>query len=92
MGDTSGSGVAFTRDPATGENSFYAEVLMNAQGEDVVAGVRTPLKIESIKENLPEIYEELIAIARKLENHYHDGHENCEQSGKCFFHFNSFLF
>lgn len=72
MGDTSGSGVAFTRDPATGENSFYAEVLMNAQGEDVVAGVRTPLKIESIKENLPEIYEELIAIARKLENHYHD--------------------
>ena len=70
--DNSGSGVAFTRDPATGENCFYAEVLMNAQGEDVVAGVRTPMKIEAIKETLPEIYEQLTTIAQNLEDHYHD--------------------
>ena len=70
--DNSGSGVAFTRDPATGENHFYAEVLMNAQGEDVVAGVRTPMNIEAIKETLPEIYDQLITIAENLENHYHD--------------------
>ena len=72
MGPTSGSGVAFTRDPATGENKFYAEVLMNAQGEDVVSGVRTPMKIEEIKKTLPEIYDELIDIANKLEDHYRD--------------------
>ncbi|MBR1704225.1 MAG: pyruvate, phosphate dikinase [Clostridia bacterium] len=72
MGDTSGSGVAFTRDPATGENQFFAEVLMNAQGEDVVAGVRTPMHIDAIKETMPEIYEQLLGIAHKLENHYRD--------------------
>ena len=72
MGDDSGSGVAFTRDPATGENAFYAEVLMNAQGEDVVAGVRTPMQIDEVKKLLPEIYDELIGIAKKLEDHYHD--------------------
>ncbi len=72
MGDTSGSGVAFTRDPATGENAFFAEVLMNAQGEDVVAGVRTPMHIDAIKESMPNIYDELIGIANKLENHYRD--------------------
>jgi len=72
MGDTSGSGVAFTRDPATGENKFYAEVLMNAQGEDVVAGVRTPMEIDEIKKTMPEIYDELIGVAHKLEDHYCD--------------------
>ncbi len=72
MGDTSGSGVAFTRDPATGENQFFAEVLMNAQGEDVVAGVRTPMHIDAIKETMPEIYDQLLGIAHKLENHYRD--------------------
>jgi pyruvate,orthophosphate dikinase len=72
MGDDSGSGVAFSRDPATGENKFYAEVLMNAQGEDVVSGARTPMKIEEIKKTLPEIYEELIGISDKLEEHYRD--------------------
>ena len=72
MGDDSGSGVAFSRDPATGENKFYAEVLMNAQGEDVVSGARTPMKIEEIKKTLPEIYKELIAISNKLEDHYRD--------------------
>ncbi|MSS19900.1 pyruvate, phosphate dikinase [Pseudoramibacter porci] len=72
MGESSGSGVAFTRDPATGENKFYAEVLMNAQGEDVVAGVRTPMKIEAIKEKLPKIYDQLLDIANTLENHYRD--------------------
>ena len=72
MGPTSGSGVAFTRDPATGENKFYAEVLMNAQGEDVVAGVRTPMKFEALKEIMPEIHDELLVIADKLEHHYRD--------------------
>ncbi|MEE0955156.1 MAG: pyruvate, phosphate dikinase [Eubacterium sp.] len=72
MGPTSGSGVAFSRDPATGENAFYAEVLMNAQGEDVVSGARTPMKIDEIKVKLPEIYDELIAISNKLEDHYRD--------------------
>ena len=72
MGDDSGSGVAFTRNPATGENKFFAEVLMNAQGEDVVAGVRTPMEIDEIKKTLPEIYDQLIGIANKLEDHYRD--------------------
>jgi pyruvate,orthophosphate dikinase len=72
MGDDSGSGVAFSRDPATGENKFYAEVLMNAQGEDVVSGARTPMKIEEIKKTLPAIYDELISISNKLEDHYRD--------------------
>lgn len=72
MGDTSGTGVAFTRDPSTGENRFYGEFLMNAQGEDVVAGIRTPKPIETLKAINPKVYDELVSIRSKLENHYHD--------------------
>ncbi len=72
MGDNSGTGVAFTRDPSTGEKKFYGECLMNAQGEDVVAGIRTPLPVEKLKEKVPEAYEELMEIYKKLENHYRD--------------------
>lgn len=71
-GDTSGTGVAFTRNPSTGEKKFYGEFLMNAQGEDVVAGIRTPQKIEQLKEVMPEVYAELIDIKDRLEQHYHD--------------------
>lgn len=70
MGENSGTGVAFTRDPATGENSVYGEYLMNAQGEDVVAGIRTPHKIERLKDDLPEVYEEFLRICSLLEDHY----------------------
>ncbi len=72
MGDTSGTGVAFTRDPATGEKHLMGEFLMNAQGEDVVAGVRTPQKIEQLKEVMPEVYEQFVGICNKLEDHYRD--------------------
>lgn len=72
MGDTSGTGVAFTRDPATGDKYLMGEFLMNAQGEDVVAGVRTPQKIEQLKEVMPAVYDEFIAICDKLEDHYRD--------------------
>ena len=72
MGDTSGTGVAFTRNPATGEKGLMGEFLMNAQGEDVVAGVRTPMPIEKMKEILPEVYEEFLEICTTLENHYRD--------------------
>ncbi len=72
MGDNSGTGVAFTRDPSTGENVFYGEYLMNAQGEDVVAGIRTPHPISKLKEDMPEVYAELEAIYKKLEQHYRD--------------------
>ncbi|KGI39434.1 pyruvate, phosphate dikinase [Clostridium tetani] len=72
MGDTSGTGVAFTRDPATGENKIFGEYLINAQGEDVVAGIRTPQAITKLKEDLPSCYEEFVNIAGKLENHYRD--------------------
>ncbi|MBI5750172.1 MAG: pyruvate, phosphate dikinase, partial [Nitrospinae bacterium] len=72
MGDTSGTGVAFTRNPATGEKKFYGEFLMNAQGEDVVAGIRTPQSIEELKERMAEVYESLVEIYQKLENHYKD--------------------
>ena len=72
LGDTSGTGVAFTRDPATGENKLMGEFLINAQGEDVVAGVRTPKKIEELKEVMPEVFEEFTKICDKLENHYRD--------------------
>lgn len=72
MGNTSGTGVAFTRDPATGENKIFGEYLINAQGEDVVAGIRTPQPITKLKEDLPSCYEEFINIAEKLENHYRD--------------------
>ncbi|HOQ74464.1 MAG TPA: pyruvate, phosphate dikinase [Limnochordia bacterium] len=72
MGETSGTGVAFTRDPSTGENVFYGEYLMNAQGEDVVAGIRTPLPIAELKKGMPEVYAELERIYKLLENHYKD--------------------
>ena len=72
MGDTSGTGVAFTRDPATGEKHLMGEFLMNAQGEDVVAGVRTPQKIDQLKEVMPEVYDQFVGICHTLENHYRD--------------------
>ena len=72
MGDNSGTGVGFTRDPATGENRFFAECLINAQGEDVVAGIRTPLHIEELARRLPAAYQELDGIYKKLEKHYKD--------------------
>ncbi|NIA07981.1 MAG: pyruvate, phosphate dikinase [Actinobacteria bacterium] len=72
MGDTSGTGVCFTRNPSTGENVFYGEFLMNAQGEDVVAGIRTPLPIEQLNDYLPECYQQLLQIKDILEQHYKD--------------------
>ncbi len=72
MGWDSGTGVAFTRDPNTGEKKIYAEYLPNAQGEDVVAGIRTPLKIEQLAADMPEVYAEFAAIAERLERHYRD--------------------
>ncbi|MDO9518447.1 MAG: pyruvate, phosphate dikinase, partial [Methanosarcinaceae archaeon] len=72
MGDTSGTGVAFTRDPATGEKRFFGEYLINAQGEDVVAGTRTPQPIETLKDKMPENYEKLVQIYQKLEHHFKD--------------------
>ena len=72
MGEDSGTGVAFTRDAATGENYFYGEYLMNAQGEDVVAGTRTPLPIFKLKEQDAKLYGQLDKIRRTLEKHYHD--------------------
>ena len=71
-GETSGTGVAFTRNPATGENHLFGEYLMNAQGEDVVAGIRTPQSIDTLKEVMPECYEEFSKICKILENHYKD--------------------
>lgn len=72
MGGNSGTGVAFTRNPSTGENEYYGEYLKNAQGEDVVAGIRTPKPIAQLEEEMPEIYRELTAIFDKLERHYTD--------------------
>ena len=72
MGDTSGTGVAFTRDPATGEKKLMGEFLMNAQGEDVVAGVRTPNKISELQTVMPEVYDQFIKICATLEDHYRD--------------------
>ncbi|MBR4395759.1 MAG: pyruvate, phosphate dikinase, partial [Eubacteriaceae bacterium] len=72
MGSDSGTGVAFTRSPSTGENTVYGEYLINAQGEDVVAGVRTPEDISRLKEDMPEIYDEFVNICKILENHYKD--------------------
>ena len=72
MGDTSGTGVAFTRNPATGEKGLMGEFLMNAQGEDVVAGVRTPMPIAKMKEVLPEVYDQFLTICNTLEKHYRD--------------------
>jgi pyruvate,orthophosphate dikinase len=70
MGEDSGTGVAFTRDPATGENVFYGEYLFNAQGEDVVSGARTPLPIKNLQDDNPAIYKQLDGIRKILENHY----------------------
>ena len=72
LGDDSGTGVAFTRNPSTGEKRFYGEFLMNAQGEDVVAGTRTPLDIDAMAEKLPQAHKELIDTQDRLEKHYHD--------------------
>ncbi|GAA0698615.1 pyruvate, phosphate dikinase [Paraclostridium ghonii] len=72
MGETSGTGVAFTRNPSTGENKLFGEYLINAQGEDVVAGIRTPKDIETLKEAMPVIYDEFVKITHILENHYKD--------------------
>ena len=72
MGDTSGTGVAFTRNPATGENKIYGEYLINAQGEDVVAGIRTPNPIAQLEQDMPEVYKQFEEIYTKLENHYRD--------------------
>jgi pyruvate,orthophosphate dikinase len=72
MGESSGTGVAFTRDPSSGDNHFYGEYLMNAQGEDVVAGIRTPLPIETLKESNETIFNELMGIRSILEKHYRD--------------------
>ena len=71
-GENSGTGVCFTRDPATGENAFFGEFLMNAQGEDIVGGIRTPGAIGKLKAILPEVYDELLGIRAKLERHYRD--------------------
>jgi pyruvate,orthophosphate dikinase len=72
MGETSGTGVAFTRNPSTGEAKIYGEYLINAQGEDVVAGIRTPLPITRLEEDMPEVFTEFMRIANLLENHYKD--------------------
>ena len=71
-GEESGTGVAFTRNPSTGENKFYGEYLMNAQGEDVVAGIRTPHPIADLERDMPDVYTQLVGIYKKLENHYRD--------------------
>ncbi len=87
MGETSGTGVAFTRNPSTGEKGIYGEYLINAQGEDVVAGIRTPQPITKLAEDLPECYKEFMALADKLENHYCDMQdmEFTIQEGKLYF-------
>ena len=87
MGETSGTGVAFTRNPSTGEKGIFGEYLINAQGEDVVAGVRTPQPITKLAEDLPECYKEFMEIANKLENHYRDMQdmEFTIQEGKLYF-------
>ncbi|MGV2875657.1 pyruvate, phosphate dikinase [Macrococcus capreoli] len=71
-GDRSGTGVAFTRNPATGEHKLYGEYLLNAQGEDVVAGIRTPKAIETLNEQMPHVYEAFVDVTKKLESHYKD--------------------
>jgi len=87
MGDTSGTGVAFTRNPSTGEKGIYGEYLINAQGEDVVAGVRTPQPISKLEEDMPECYKEFMEIANSLEKHYKDMQdmEFTIQEGKLYF-------
>jgi pyruvate,orthophosphate dikinase len=86
MGETSGTGVAFSRDPSTGENHFMAEYLINAQGEDVVAGIRTPMDISALEKQQPEIFKEITTIRNRLEEHYRDMQdmEFTVQEGKLF--------
>ncbi len=72
LGERSGTGVCFTRDPSSGERRFFGEFLINAQGEDVVAGIRTPQPIATLKDSMPDVYDELVAIKDRLERHYHD--------------------
>jgi len=86
MGETSGTGVCFTRNPSTGENKFYGEFLMNAQGEDVVAGIRTPMEIAELDRVMPDCYKELVDIYHGLEKHYRDMQdmEFTIQEGKLF--------
>ena len=87
MGDTSGTGVAFTRNPSTGAKGIFGEYLINAQGEDVVAGIRTPQTIDRLEQDMPECYKEFMAIANKLEDHYRDMQdmEFTIQEGKLYF-------
>ena len=86
MGDTSGTGVAFSRNPATGENKLFGEYLINAQGEDVVAGVRTPQEIQTLADAMPEVYKQFFDTSEKLEKHYKDMQdmEFTIQEGKLF--------
>lgn len=86
-GDTSGTGVAFTRNPATGEKKLFGEYLMNAQGEDVVAGIRTPLHIEELNKRMPEVYKEFMETIKKMEHHYRDMQdmEFTVEDGKLYF-------
>jgi pyruvate,orthophosphate dikinase len=86
MGESSGTGVCFSRNPSTGENKFYGEYLMNAQGEDVVAGIRTPQSIDQLAKQNPVVYKQLVAVRDKLEKHYHDMQdmEFTIQEGKLF--------
>ncbi|MDE7197721.1 MAG: pyruvate, phosphate dikinase, partial [Lachnospiraceae bacterium] len=87
MGDTSGTGVAFTRNPSTGAKGIYGEYLINAQGEDVVAGIRTPQPITRLEQDLPECYKQFMEIANRLEDHYRDMQdmEFTIEEGKLFF-------
>ncbi len=87
MGNTSGTGVAFTRNPATGENKIYGEYLINAQGEDVVAGIRTPNPISQLEQDMPDVYRQFTEIYTKLENHYRDMQdmEFTVEEGKLYF-------
>ena len=87
MGEDSGTGVAFSRDPGTGEKKIYAEFLPNAQGEDVVAGVRTPLHIDELEKRMPEVYKEFMATITRMENYFHDMQdmEYTIEKGKLFF-------
>ncbi len=87
MGDTSGTGVAFTRNPATGKKEIYGEYLINAQGEDVVAGIRTPSAISKLEYDMPNVYSDFLKIADILENHYHDMQdmEFTIENGKLYF-------
>ncbi len=87
MGETSGTGVAFTRNPATGDKEIFGEYLINAQGEDVVAGIRTPKAIKTLEEDMPEVYKQFMDIANTLEKHYKDMQdmEFTIENGKLFF-------